>query len=100
MPFELPVVWKLEDTTYAGGLRLTDDSLTLTSNSRTLGFLRDSIASLAIERRPNQRLRGLPVLCLRLASGADVRIASLGGAGSLQELAAAVAVCQAVATGT
>lgn len=100
MPPELPVVWNLHGTTYAGSLRLAGDRLTLGSRSHTLTFLGASIASLGIERGPAQRLRGLPVLRLRLEGGIDVRVASLGGAGSLLELAASVAARQPTAAGT
>jgi hypothetical protein len=100
MSSELPVVWNVHDATYAGALRLGDDGLTLTSKTRTLAVPGGSIAALTIERAPGQRLRGLPVLRLRLGGGVDVRVASLGGAGSLHELAASLASCQALATGT
>jgi hypothetical protein len=100
MASELPIVWNLNETTYAGGLQLNGDRLTLTSKARTLSFLSRSIASFAIERGPAQRLRGLPVLRIRLEGGLDVRVASLGGAGSLHELAASIADHQALPAGT
>jgi hypothetical protein len=100
MASDLPIVWNVHDATYAGGLRLSDDRLTLTSKSRTLCFPHRSITSFAIERGPTQRLRGLPVLRVRLGGGVDVRIASLGGAGSLHELAASLAARQPVPIGT
>jgi len=97
---ELPVVWKLHDTTCAGGLRIDDDRVTLTSKGQTLCFSGGSISSFAVERAPAERLRGLPVLCLRLDGGIAVRVASLGGAGSLHELAALIGGRQPVPTGT
>jgi hypothetical protein len=100
MSSDLPIVWNVHDATYAGGLRLSGDRVTLTSKSRTLSFLARSIASFGIERGPAQRLRGLPVLRIRLDGGIDVRVASLGGAGSLHELAASLASRQAVPAGT
>jgi hypothetical protein len=100
MSLDLPVVWNVNDATYAGGLQLTDDRVTLTSKSHTLSFSGVSIASLGIERSPSQRLRGLPVLRLLLEGGVDVRVASLGGAGSLNELAASIAARQALPAGT
>ena len=100
MASDLPIVWNVHDATYAGGLRLGSDRLTLTSKTRTLCFPSRAIASFAIERGPAERLRGLPVLRVRLGGGVDVRIASLGGAGSLHELAASLAACQAAPTGT
>ena len=100
MSADLPVVWNVHDATYAGGLQLGRDRLTLTSKSYTLSVPGHSIASLTIERAPGQRLRGLPVLRLCLAGGVDVRVASLGGAGSLHELAASLATRQTVPAGT
>jgi hypothetical protein len=100
MAFDLPVVWNVHDATYAGGLQLSGDRLTLTSKSFTLAVPGGSIVSLTIERAPGQRLRGLPVLHLRLDGGVDVRVASLGGAGSLHELAASLSARQALPTGT
>jgi hypothetical protein len=100
MASDLPIVWNVRNATYAGGLRLTGDRLTLTSKSRTLSFLNRSIASFGIERGPAQRLRGLPVLRIRLDGGIDVRVASLGGAGSLHELAASIADRHGIAAGT
>ena len=53
-----------------------------------------------IERSPARRLRGLPVLSLRLVGGEIVYVASMGGPGSLQDLAAAVGGGQPVGSGT
>jgi len=100
MASQLPIVWNVHDATYAGGLQLSGDRLTLTSKARTLSFLSRSIASFAIERGSAQRLRGLRVLRIRLEGGIDVRVASLGGAGSLHELAASIAARQTLPAGT
>jgi hypothetical protein len=100
MPLDLPVVWNVGDATYTGRLQLGDDGLTLTAKGHTLSLSGVSIASLRIERTPGQRLRGLPVLRLLLEGGVDVRLASLGGAGSLNELTAAIAARQGLPAGT
>lgn len=100
MRYELPVIWRVDGSTQAGRLELVDDRVVLSSKTKTMVFHAGSVAAFAIERAPEQRLRGLPVLSVRLAGGDVVRVASLGGAGSLHELAARVGACQPVATGT
>jgi hypothetical protein len=100
MTLDLPVVWNMRDVTSPGRLQLRGDRVTLTSKGYTLSFPGRSIASLTIERAPSQRLRGLPVLHLRLVGDVSVFVASLDGAGSLHELAAALAARQIVPTGT
>jgi hypothetical protein len=100
MRFELPIVWTSHDATSTGRLELDRGRLTLVAKERTYSFRLVDIARFDIERRPERRLRGLPVLALRLASGDVVEIASLGGAGSLHELAVTVGARHAAASGT
>lgn len=100
MKFELPVIWRVNGATHAGRIELAGDQVTLTSKSETISFGAASVAAFAIERAPAQRLRGLPVLSVRLADGEIVRVASMGGAGSLHELACWVGARQPAATGT
>lgn len=88
MRLELPVIWTFRDETYTGRVELVHDRVTLTARDETVSFDTGSIGTFSIERAPAQRLRGLPVLSLRLLDGDVVRIASMGGAGSLHELAA------------
>jgi hypothetical protein len=90
MRFELPVIWMLHGLTSAGRLDVAADRLTLTSGGRAFSFPLGSVASFAIERGPGQRLRGLPALSVRLKEGETVQVASLGGSGSLHQLAALV----------
>lgn len=90
MRLELPAIWTFRGETRTGRVELVHDCVTLTAGDETVSFDAGSIAAFAIERAPAQRLRGLPVLALRLVDGGVVRIASLGGAGSLRELAGLV----------
>lgn len=100
MKFELPVIWSVDGATHAGRIQVAGDLVTLTSKDEAVSFGAASVAAFAIERAPAQRLRGLPVLCVRLADGEVVRVASMGGAGSLHELACWVGARQPAATGT
>jgi len=100
MRYELPVIWTTNGATHAGRLELVGDEMKLSSKRETLSFAAGSVAVFAIERAPEQRLRCLPVLSLRLADGDIVRVASMGGAGSLHELACRLGVRQLAATGT
>ena len=100
MSLELPVVWMLHGKTSSGRLDVSADRLTLTSKGRAFSFPLRSVASFAIERAPAERLRGLPALSLRLKQGETVAIASMGGFGSLQQLAAAVGARQPLGNGT
>ena len=85
------VIWAFHSRTYTGKLEALQDRLELTSRRHTLSIPLDHVGQYAIERSPDARIRGLPVLMIRLAGGDVVRVASLGGAGSLHELAALVA---------
>jgi len=100
MELQLPVIWTLHGTTSPGRLDVSHGRLALTSRGRAFAFPFAAIAASMIERGPARRLRGLPVLSLLLVGGEMVTVASMGGPGSLQELAAVVAGSQAVATGT
>jgi hypothetical protein len=100
MELQLPVIWTLHGTTSSGRLELSHGRLILKSGGRALAFPLRTVATLMIERGPAQRLRGLPVLSLRLVGGDTVSIASMGGPGSLQDLAAVVGGRQLAATGT
>jgi hypothetical protein len=91
MKFELPVIWAFHGTTFTGKLELSGGRLILSSRRRTLAFLVGRVVALAIDRSAASRLRGLPVLSLLLPGGDMVHVASLGGAGSLHELAGVVA---------
>lgn len=98
--FDLPVVWRADDATHAGRIELENDRIKLTSKKEVVTFDVSSVAGFAIERAPAQRLRGLPVLAIRLVGGEVVRIASMGGGGSLHELASWVGARQPAMTGT
>ena len=100
MDIQLPVVWTLHGATSPGKLEVSHGRLALTSRGRAFAFPLGSVAAFMIERGPARRLRGLPTLSLRLAGGDTVSIASLGGPGSLQDLAAVVGGRQLAATGT
>lgn len=97
MRLELPVIWTFRGETYTGRLELLHDRVTLTARDETVSFDTGSIVTFSIERAPRQRLRGLPVLSLRLLDGDVVRIASMGGAGSLHELAGRIVPRQSAA---
>jgi hypothetical protein len=81
-----PVLWSLRDVLLTGRLDVEDGRLTLTARARSLSFPLDSITGRALERGSSRRIRGLPALTLDLIGGEQVRVASLGGAGSLQEI--------------
>jgi hypothetical protein len=100
MRYELPVIWTTNGATHAGRLELVADQMKLISKGETISFGTASVAAFAIERAPEQRLRCLPVLSLKLADGDVVRVASMGGAGSLHELASRLGARQLGATGT
>jgi hypothetical protein len=100
MELQLPVVWTLHDQTSAGRLEISGGRLVLTSRGRSFAFPIGSIATFMIDRAPARRLRGMPVLSLRLVGGETMLVASLGGAGSLQDLAAVMGGRQPVASGT
>lgn len=100
MDLQLPVIWSLYGTTTPGRVEVSPNRLTFTSRGRAFALPLASIAEFVIERGPSRRLRGLPVLSLSLVGGDIVGVASMGGAGSLQDLTALVAGRQMVASGT
>jgi hypothetical protein len=72
----------------------------LTSRGRAFSFPLKEVATSVIERGPARRLRGLPVLSLCLVGGETLTVASMGGPGSLQDLAAVIAGRQVCETET
>jgi hypothetical protein len=86
-----PVIWALHGQTRTGKLEASRDRVELTSRGYTFAFARDAIAHFGVERGATNRLRGLPAITVSLAGGEVVRVASLGGAGSLHEVAALLA---------
>jgi hypothetical protein len=82
-----PVVWQLDGETYTGALELKQGRVTLTGVDRVLSFCADSVAHADIEREPGDRIRGLPAIRVVLREGEELRIASVGGLGSLNEIA-------------
>ncbi len=86
-----PVIWALHGRTHTGKLEALKDRVELSSRGHTLSFPRTAVAHYAVERGAGMRIRGLPVLSVALSGGELVRVASLGGAGSLHEIAALVA---------
>ena len=100
MELQLPVIWTLHGTTSPGRVDVSRGRLELTSRGRAFAFPLGSVVTSMIERSPARRLRGLPVLSVGLAGGDTVTVASMGGPGSLQDLAVAVGEAHAVASGT
>lgn len=94
------MIWTLHGKTLPGRVDVSRGRLELTSRGRAFAFPLGSVAAFMIDRNPAHRLRGLPVLSVRLAAGDTVAVASMGGPGSLQDLAAAVGGYQAAASGT
>lgn len=82
-----PVVWELDGETFAGGLELRQGRVTLTGVDRVLSFCSGSVVHADIERDPADRIRGLPVIRIVLREGEQLRIASVAGLGSLNEIA-------------
>jgi hypothetical protein len=97
---QLPVIWTLHGKTSPGRVEVSRGRLELTSRGRAFAFPLGSVATFMIDRAPARRLRGLPVLSLRLVGGDTVAVASMGGPGSLQDLAATVGGNQAGRSGT
>ncbi len=85
-----PVLWLFNDVLATGRLDIEDGRLTLTARDRSFSSPVSGVGDHVIERGPARRIRGLPALTLDLADGVQVRLASLGGAGSLQEISSLV----------
>lgn len=100
MRFTLPVVWSHAGATRAGLLVAFEGRVTLSAREGSFAFGLDSVETFTIERGPAERIRGLPALCVRLAGGDVLRIASMGGAGSLHELSALLGRRQPADNGT
>ena len=81
------VVWGTGDEVASGRLEPFADRLDLCGREGSISIPFSELRGAAIARGRSERLRRLPVLVLRRASGASVRIASLEGAGVLLELA-------------
>src|SRR6478752_4582746 len=82
-----PVVWALHGRTHTGKLEVLKERLELSSRGHTLSFPLRAVAHFTVERGADTRIRGLTAVTIRLAGGDVVRVASLGGAGSLHEIA-------------
>jgi hypothetical protein len=100
MGIQLPVIWVLHGKTSSGRLDVSDDRFTLTSRRRAFSFPLRAVTAFSVDRGPAERLRGLPVLSLRLADGETVSVASMDGAGSLHQLTALVGGRQPAVSGT
>lgn len=81
-----PVLWSFGEELSTGRLDVDEDRIVLTSRTHAFSFPQSAIVRELIERGPGRRIRGLPALTLDLAGG-QIRLASLGGAGSLLEIA-------------
>ncbi|HEY2936104.1 MAG TPA: hypothetical protein VGJ25_05865 [Gaiellaceae bacterium] len=81
------VVWSSNADVSAGRLEPLADRFELYGRERRLSVPFANLTSASIARRRDDRLLGLPVLALALRGCPPLRIASLEGAGSLQELA-------------
>lgn len=85
------VVWEQQQVVASGGLTILPDGFELHGRDRRLSIAFSDVLAASIARGRRERLRGLPVLVLRL-QGADepLRIASLEGLGGIHELAVRV----------
>jgi hypothetical protein len=81
------VLWSRNGDTSSGRLDPLEDGFELHGREGGLSIPFTALAGAAILRAPADRLRGLPVLALRLRNGDPVRIASLEGAAVLHEIA-------------
>jgi hypothetical protein len=89
-----PIVWALHDRTHTGKFEAFKERLELSSRGYTLSFPRSSVTHFMVERGAGTRIRGLAAITIRLAGGDVVQVASLGGAGSLHEIAELLATAQ------
>ena len=90
-----PVIWSLHGDTHTGKLEATKERIELTSRGYTFAFPRDSVIHFVVERGAQTRIRGLTSISVFLVGEQVVRIASLGGAGSLHEISALLAAGRA-----
>lgn len=81
------MLWSFQGALETGRLEIDEERVSLGARTRSLTFPVDAIVAQAVEREPGRRIRGLPALMLELVTGDQIRLASLGGAGSLQEIA-------------
>ncbi|HET8607208.1 MAG TPA: hypothetical protein VFL66_09290 [Gaiellaceae bacterium] len=81
------VAWCDGEHTGSGRLEVGADRLELVGRDDRFSIHLSELADVSIARHPADRLHGLPALVLRPRDGAKLRIASLEGAGVLQELA-------------
>ncbi len=81
------VIWSRRDGESSGKLEALADRFELRGRDGSLSVPFAEVTAASIGRSNGDRLRGLPVLRLRLAGGERLRIASLEGAGVLLELA-------------
>jgi hypothetical protein len=92
------VLWSGERGSSSGRLEPLPDRFELTGRGERVSIPYAEVAGASIDRRNSERLRGLPVLALRLRGAATpIRIASLEGAGVLQELVEHVATASRTA---
>jgi hypothetical protein len=84
------VVWSSNGDVRSGRLEPFPDRFELHARERRLSIPFCELTSASIARRTADRLLGLPVLALAVRGDPPLRIASLEGPGSLQELAAHV----------
>jgi hypothetical protein len=89
-----PIVWALHGRTHTGKLEAFTERLELSSRGYTLSFPRGSVTHFMVERGAGKRIRGLAAITIRLAGGDVVQVASLGGAGSLHEIAELLATSE------
>jgi hypothetical protein len=82
------VVWDAGDDLTSGRLEFVSEGLQLRGRQHEVAIPFADVRAAAVAREQKDRLRGLPVLALRLRSGGVVRIATLEGAGVLHELVA------------
>jgi hypothetical protein len=81
------VVWRNGQRVDSGRLEPHRNGFELIGRAHRLSVAFSNLAHVAIARGERDRLRGLPVLVLRLRKGEEVRVASLEGVGVLRELA-------------
>jgi hypothetical protein len=86
MKRQYAVIWSNDGDVESGRLDRLADAFELHGKRGPLSIAFGDVSGAAIRRDRGSRLRGLPVLALRLRAGALVSIASLEGVGALHEL--------------